>query len=140
MRLPKNKPRGSLEFNMTPMIDVTFQLIIFFLVSNQMAAQETLVELDLPVAESGDEMRDEDAQHRFTINVVVGGDMMVAGDALDVAQLGQRLAAQRAKDDKLEVRIRTDRAVEYGRVKPILKECLKNDVWKVTFAVAKTNP
>jgi len=140
MRLPKNKPRGSLEFNMTPMIDVTFQLIIFFLVSNQMAAQETLVELDLPVAESGDELRDQDAQHRFTINVVAGGDMMVAGDALDVAQLGQRLAAQRAKDDKLEVRIRTDRAVEYGRVKPILKECLKNDVWKVTFAVAKKNP
>jgi biopolymer transport protein ExbD len=140
MRLPKNKPRGSLEFNMTPMIDVTFQLIIFFLVSNQMAAQETLVELDLPVAESGDELRDQDAQHRFTINVVSGGDMMVAGDALDVAQLGQRLAAQRAKDDKLEVRIRTDRAVEYGRVKPILKECLKNDVWKVTFAVAKKNP
>lgn len=140
MRLPKNKPRGSLEFNMTPMIDVTFQLIIFFLVSNQMAAQETLVELDLPVAESGDELRDEDAQHRFTINVVADGDMMVAGDSLDVAQLSQRLAAQRAKDDKLEVRIRTDRAVEYGRVKPILKECLKNDVWKVTFAVAKTNP
>lgn len=140
MRLPKNKPRGSLEFNMTPMIDVTFQLIIFFLVSNQMAAQETLVELDLPVAESGDELRDEDAPHRFTINVVAGGDIMVAGDALDSDQLSKRLAAQRAKDDKLEVRIRTDRAVEYGRVRPILKECLKNDVWKVTFAVAKSNP
>lgn len=139
MRLPKNKPRGSLDFNMTPMIDVTFQLIIFFLVSNQMAAQETLVELDLPVAESGDELREEDAKHRFTINIVAGGDVMVAGEALDETQLGNRLAAQRAKDDKLEVRIRTDRAVEYGRVKPILKECLKSNVWKVTFAVAKTS-
>lgn len=137
MRLPKNKARGSLEFNMTPMIDVTFLLIIFFLVSNQMAQQESLMSLDLPIAESGDDLDPDDAAHRFTINVVADGNVMVAGEALDDEQLGSRLAAQRAKDDKLEVRIRTDRTVGYGRVKPILKECLKNDVWKVTFAVAK---
>ena len=39
MRTPKYQERGSLEFNMTPMIDVTFQLIIFFLVSSRMAQQ-----------------------------------------------------------------------------------------------------
>lgn len=125
---------------MTPMIDVTFQLIIFFLVSSQLAQQESLVELDLPAAESGDELKEDEVQRRFTVNVTRDGSMMVAGEALDEGQLGTRLAAQRAKNDKLEVRIRTDRQVGYGRVKPILKECLKNDVWKVTFAVMKTAP
>ncbi|MCE9604274.1 MAG: biopolymer transporter ExbD [Planctomycetia bacterium] len=140
MRLPKNKDRGSLEFNMTPMIDVTFQLIIFFLVSSHLAKQETLVELDLPSAESGVETLEEDAHRRFTVNVTLDGGLVVAGESLDESQLGRRLAAQRAKNDKLEVRIRSDRQVEYGRVKPILKECLKNDVWKVTFAVMKQGP
>ena len=47
MRLPKYQDRGSLEFNMTPMIDVTFQLIIFFLVSSHLAQQEIQVDVDL---------------------------------------------------------------------------------------------
>jgi len=137
MKLPKQKARGSLEFNMTPMIDVTFQLIIFFLVSSHLAQQESLVELNLPAAESGDELVEEEAKRRFTVNVTADGGMQVAGEAVDETQLGRRLAASRAKEDKLEVRIRTDRQVDYGRVKPILRECLRNNVWKVTFAVTK---
>ena len=34
MRIPNHLSRGGLGFNMTPMIDVVFLLIIFFLVSS----------------------------------------------------------------------------------------------------------
>jgi len=53
MRVVSNLSRGSLGFNMTPMIDVVFLLIIFFLVSSHLAQQETQLELDLPEATSG---------------------------------------------------------------------------------------
>ena len=39
---------------MTPMIDVTFLLIIFFLVSSHLAQQELQVDLELPAAASGE--------------------------------------------------------------------------------------
>ena len=48
MRVPSNLRSGSLGFNMTPMIDVVFLLIIFFLVSSHLAKQE--VQMPLPLA------------------------------------------------------------------------------------------
>ncbi|MCA9180756.1 MAG: biopolymer transporter ExbD, partial [Planctomycetales bacterium] len=45
MRTPKLLAAGSASINMTPMIDVVFLLIIFFLVSSHLAKQENQVEL-----------------------------------------------------------------------------------------------
>ena len=136
MRLPKYQDRGSLEFNMTPMIDVTFQVIIFFLVSSHLAQQEIQVNVDLPTASSGDEMKDESGR-RMTVNLLADGRLLLAGEAIDAEELGRRLGLERRTNPQFELRIRSDRQVEYGRVKPLLRQCLLNDVWKVTFAVVK---
>jgi len=134
MRTPKYQDRGSLEFNMTPMIDVTFLLIIFFLVSNRMAQQEAQVEVDLPTARAGLEQL-EDATRKITVNVTREGNWLAAGRLLDEEGLGKFLVEEQKKAEQVEVRIRCDRSVDYGRVKPIMRQCLKADVWKVTFAV-----
>ena len=55
MRLPHYPRQRAIQLNMTPLIDVVFLLIIFFLVSSHLARQETQVELDLPTASSGEE-------------------------------------------------------------------------------------
>ncbi len=136
MKMPVYRQRGSLEFNMTPMIDVTFLLIIFFLVSSNMAQQENAVDLNLPTAESGRDPQD-DAMRRVTVSLTADGTLLLAGEAMDPAELGRRLAFERTKPEPLEVRIRCDRTVEYGRVKPVMRECLKHNVDKVAFAVVK---
>jgi len=69
MRAPSNLSRGSLSFNMTPMIDVVFLLIIFFLVSSHLARQETQLELDLPEAASGQRAQEDDVR-RVVVNVL----------------------------------------------------------------------
>ena len=79
---------------MTPMIDVTFLLIIFFLVSSHLAQQELQVDLELPAAASGDDLKDDDAR-RITVNLLADGTMLMSGDAVDEAELGRRLAAGR---------------------------------------------
>ena len=53
MRIPSPATTDGVGFNMTPMIDVVFQLIIFFLLSSHLAKQETQFALPLPAAESG---------------------------------------------------------------------------------------
>ncbi|MGC3967958.1 MAG: biopolymer transporter ExbD [Pirellulales bacterium] len=136
MRLPKYQDRGSLEFNMTPMIDVTFLLIIFFLVSSHLAKQEVQVELNLPTAAAGDETAESEGR-RITVNLTADGTLLLAGESIDAAELGRRLGVARRNEPQIEVRIRSDREVDYGRVKPLLRQCLLNDVWRVTFAVVK---
>ena len=136
MKLPKYTQRGSLDFNMTPMIDVTFQLIIFFLVSSNMTQQQSQVSLELPPATQGRDEPDVPGR-RITVNLTTDGRLIVAGEAVDEEVFNRRLAAERRTNDELELRIRCDRQVVYGRVKPILRAALDHDIWKVTFAVVK---
>ena len=53
---------------MTPMIDIVFQLIIFFLLTGHMVKQESHLKLPLPEASSGEEEIDSDSP-RVTLNV-----------------------------------------------------------------------
>ncbi|NLE37816.1 MAG: biopolymer transporter ExbD, partial [Pirellulaceae bacterium] len=70
MRVPNNLSRGGLGFNMTPMIDVVFLLIIFFLVSSHLARQEVQLELDLPAAVSGRQADEKEGVRRVVVNIL----------------------------------------------------------------------
>jgi biopolymer transport protein ExbD len=138
MRIARSAERPSLEFNMTPMIDVTFLLIIFFLVSSHLAHQETQLELPLPHAASGDKT-DEEHARRVTVNVLGDGQLLLAGQPVDVDELGRRIGFESRQaaepGHELEVRIRCDRRAPYRAVEPILLACARSGVWNVTFAV-----
>ena len=139
MRSPTNLSRGSVGFNMTPMIDVVFLLIIFFLVSRHLARQEVQLELDLPEAGTG-QRSEEDEMRRVVVNVLPeerpGGRIMVGGRLLAADALADLIGYEsRQADGQLEVRIRSDRKVPYQIVEPVMVACARAGVWKVTFAV-----
>jgi biopolymer transport protein ExbD len=135
MRVPSTLASGGVTFNMTPMIDVVFLLIIFFLVSSHLAKQEAQMPLPLPVAESGSTPDDLRAR-RITVNVLRDGGLLLAGRSIRRDELAERLSqvvADRRQD--VEVRIRSDRNVAYRHVEPILLACARTGIWNVTFAV-----
>ncbi len=109
-------PREPLSVNLTPLIDVVFLLIIFFLVSSHLAQQETHLQLDLPDASSGEQ--DAATQPaRVTINVGADGAAQIAGEGVDAPEIGRRLKRLMGGREKpLEVRIRTDRTATYAAV------------------------
>jgi biopolymer transport protein ExbD len=137
MRAPTYAARGALSFNMTPMIDIVFLLIIFFIVSSHLARQETQLELALPLAASGQPPGDDDTR-RLIINVSADGQMQLGGTPVELEQLRRKIdfEAERAGRD-LEVRIRGDRNVPYRVVEPIMVACARAGVWKVSFAVVE---
>ncbi len=135
MNIPRRDPGRGVGFDMTPMIDVVFQLIIFFLVSSHLAKQEAQTKLPLPIATSGKEQID-DTSPRITINLHANGEVLLGAGVVNPTELRERLAAKRASvGPGLEVRIRSDRNVAYRVVAPILVACAKAGIWNVTFAV-----
>ena len=138
MYIPRRTPGAGLTFNMTPMIDVVFLLIIFFLVSSHLAKQEAQMELPLPVADSSVEPAATEAP-RVTVNVLRKGDLLLAGRRVLPQELTSRLR-DRLTDTggALEVRIRGDRRVVYGDVEPVMLACAEAGVWDVTFAVYRS--
>ena len=135
MRAPQYKQNGRFGFNMTPMIDVVFLLIIFFLVSSHLARQENNIELKLPVASTGEEDIDSETP-RLTINVKPDGTLLLAGRPIESSLLPKKLqTAAEENEGNIEVRIRGSRSAAYSNVEPVMLACTKAGIWKVSYAV-----
>jgi biopolymer transport protein ExbD len=137
MRIPTRATTEGVGFNMTPMIDVVFQLIIFFLLSSHLARQETQLALPLPAAASGQD-QPADQRPRLTVNVLADGTLLVAGRPVTPDELTTRMHDRLAEHGAdLEVRIRGDRAVAYRFVEPVMLACVRAGIWNVSYAVVR---
>jgi biopolymer transport protein ExbD len=135
MRIPSQAAGREAGFNMTPMIDVVFLLIVFFLLSSHLARQETQLALPLPAADSGRPAPEGD-RPRLTVNVLADGTLLVAGRPVVPDDLSPLLAERRGvHGDDLEVRIRADRSVPYALVEPVMLACARAGIWNVAYAV-----
>ena len=135
MRIPSFSKGGEVGFNMTPMIDVVFQLIIFFLVSSHLAKQEVQLKLPLPTAQTGLQEKPSE-KPRLTVNVLADGTMLLAGRQVTAEELRARLV-ERQKDlgKDVEVRIRGDRSTAYKHVEPVMLSCYRAGIWNVSYSV-----
>jgi biopolymer transport protein ExbD len=105
--------------DMTPMIDIVFQLLIFFLVTAQMAEQ-TRARLSLP-QEEGERVTDR-ALSGLTINLLADGTLVVNDTAVAIDDLdGLVEDAIRAAGgaERLKPLIRADRACDAARLNEV---------------------
>ncbi len=123
---------------MTPMIDVVFLLIIFFLVSSHLARQENRLPLDLPVATTFDPSDPEKAP--LTVSVNAAGDWLVGGDVVDLDSLKAALTSHRAKaGSTAAVRIRSEGTLQYRFVEPVLREAALAGLNDASIAVREVS-
>ena len=120
---------------MTPMIDVVFLLIIFFLVSSHLARREARLELPLPTASPGQEKTDAPAG-RLTINVRADGQLLLGALPITPNELRARLSTEVAsREGDLRVRLRGDRDAPYAAIEPALAACADAGVADLGFGV-----
>ena len=135
MKLPRPTRRAAVGMNMTPMIDVVFLLIIFFLVSSHLARRENQMQLPLPIADSALDPYDENVG-RITVNVAEDGSLVLAGRGVNAQELEERIRHERQKSkNEVELRIRADRTVPYKSVSPVLLAAARSGIWNITFSV-----
>jgi biopolymer transport protein ExbD len=139
MRLSKQRHGGRLEINMTPMIDVTFLLLIFFMTVNQVSRANS-EPLELPeLAGSQDQ-----SESSLIINVEQSGGIVVAGRSLTTASLVPLIAAELAAHgnapERINVTIRADRRGDCRTVNEIVALLVRLDINKVRVAVRSGQP
>lgn len=122
MRFASKSVRAhGLLLDMTPMIDIVFLLLIFFLTTAQMA-NESRAELDLP-QERG-EQRDEVERAGFIINVLADGSITEGGKSLSIDQLEKLAlvhagAGRTATGTPIRPLIRADRSAPAARLNDV---------------------
>lgn len=119
------------ELELTPFIDIVFQLLVFLLVANDLSRRE-VEDLDLPLAPHSSEDRDSPAS-RLTLNLRDGppGDPLavVRGEILDGAGLLRVLREHAASHPAREgprapsVLLRAGEGTSWRRVQEVLAAC-----------------
>ena len=133
MARQRKKPEmaaGQLE--MTPMIDVVFLLLCFFVTSQIFAQWETEIDVALPTATTGG--APQRLPGEVIINVLTDGAAVVNGQRLDDAQLRGLLDRLVELFPGQPVLLRADKATAYEHVVRVLDTCRQADVWNVSFA------
>lgn len=136
MKVPRRERQSGARFNITPLIDVVFLLVIFFLVATHFAHQEHVEAVELPRAENvGDEP---ELPRRLTVSIIADGQMYVKGRAVDAIEIEHLIREDtKVQSADYEVRIRGDQRVTFDRVELILLACLRAGVTKIGVAVTQ---
>lgn len=134
MKVPQRERPPGIRFNITPLIDVVFLLVIFFLVTAHFAQNEQVEAVELPQASQVD--NENELPRRLIVSVDRDGNMFVKGRAVSIVEFEQLLQAEtNERTADYEVRIRSDQLTPYSQVEPILLACLRGGVTNVGFHV-----
>jgi biopolymer transport protein ExbD len=130
-QIQKGKALESL--NLTPLIDVVFLLLIFFLVATQFSQDDEQLPIQLPSAKSALPMTLQPDQ--LVISIGQDGTYMLAGQRLTIQQL-EPLLAKAVLDNPVQqtVILRGDKRVEFQSVVSLIDLCnrLKVPSYRIT--------
>ena len=117
---------------LTPMIDVVFLLLCFFVTSQIFAQWETEIDVALPTAATGG--MPQRLPGEVIVNVRADGATVVNGQTLDDAQLRAMMDRLVALFPGQPVLLRADKATAYEHVVRVLDTCRQADIWNISFA------
>lgn len=120
------------NLNLTPMIDIVFLLIIFFMVGTQFSEMEREFDVDLPRVSDARPLTS--LPDEIVVNVRADGAVGVDGDRLSLKRLHERLTAARKNYADQAVVIRGDAGVPYQRVMEVLSACHQAGIDNVSLA------
>jgi biopolymer transport protein ExbD len=111
--------------SMTPLIDVVFLLLIFFLVASRLSQEDR--ELDIPLPSAANAMPMTVEPQELIVNIDQDGVIFVNNQRLDSKQF-QRMLAQVIADNPLgqSVLIRADRRVPLQTPVDVMDICLQS--------------
>ena len=136
MRIPIRARRLGVALNLTPLIDIVFLLVIFFLVASHAARTESTEPVELPLASEVDDGQAE-VPRRLVVTVTADQVLHVGGRIVTLDQVADQLAeAETEKQDgAYEVRIRGDRRVPFHVVEPLMIACAQAGITRIGYAV-----
>ena len=129
---------GNIEFQMTPMIDVVFLLLIFFICTTQFPEFEGKFDIQLPdpgqVAQAAAMA---DVPEDIIVHVARNGELLVNGSARTPAELGGLLSLLAEMNPKQAVIIEGEPDAIHQYVVHVLNACYRAGVSNISFAALR---
>src|SRR5262249_26266607 len=120
------------QINLTPMIDVVLNLLIFFMLGTRFADMERQLHVQLPSVSAAQPLSS--PPDEVVVNVFADGRIMVQQEPLSLAELESRLKAAQARYADQAVLIRGDAQGVYQNVMDILGACHRARITNFSLA------
>jgi biopolymer transport protein ExbD len=120
--------------NMIPMIDIMFNLIIFFLVGTEFASQERNIALRVPEVVDRKAALTQ-APERRVVNVFRDGKITLDETSVTLSELTNRLAMAHSQYSDLGVLVRGDGQGQFQRVAEVLNACKQAGIQELAISV-----
>ncbi|MEM7783707.1 MAG: biopolymer transporter ExbD [Planctomycetota bacterium] len=124
------------SINLTPMIDIVFLLIIFFMVGtrfSELDEAEREIKIQVPTVSEAAALTSK--PRRRVIDVFEDGRISLDANDISIASLEQELTSARDQYEQLGVVIRGDAEAKYQRVAEVIRTCGKAKISVLNIAV-----
>jgi biopolymer transport protein ExbD len=122
------------DFPMTPMIDMVFLLLVFFMTVSNLAQADRAKKLDLPESAQSDVPDAENLPNRGTISLDADGVIYLGVEAVSLEQMQSTMKDSLAANPELRIHLRADQATPYAEIKKVLKACAEVGAYEVIYA------
>lgn len=130
MNLRGNKKSSDLLIDLTPMIDVVFLMLIFFMVSTSFTANNSL-KLDLPQSKAQAANKD---KKQVVVSINADGRLFVQDESIEDGDLRRRILNVSKGDPNMRVVLRADAEAKHKRVVYVLDTVRELGMGKVGIA------
>ena len=121
MIIQADRQKAGISIELTPMIDMVFLLLIFFLVATTFHQTEREMQIALPVASSSAPISA--ILQELIVNVDVEGRIIVGGRRIDPDRLQSMVSEAVAVNPQQKVTVRGDRRTAYANIVTVLDIC-----------------
>lgn len=130
MRMPDEKEETKLQ--MSPMIDMVFLLIIFFMTASHLSSSKNM-DLNMPDASHGHVPKER--PERWTVNVLADGAVYSGQTPVTLDDLRQTVATRVKTEPDMKVYLRADKNTPHKTVRQVMNAMAEAGVGDFIFGV-----
>ena len=136
MNFKKNIHETSPGFQMAPMLDIVFILLVHFMAATLYAKWENKLDINVPTADA--QALKQRARLEIIINIDKDGAIFINSIEMSAERLEEILTKVHSTSAEQPVIIRADEETQHKHVVNVLAICARHDIHNVAFAIIRT--
>jgi biopolymer transport protein ExbD len=121
------------EINLTPLMDLTFILLITFIITFPLIEQG--IPVNLPKADA----EEVDSERMRTVTIDAEGKLYLDGLSVAMDQFGEEMAALGLADPETVVLVRADQDIKYARLMEVIRALRKANITRMGLVTEAEN-
>jgi biopolymer transport protein ExbD len=121
MLLKHTQPESGIHIDFVPMVDILFNLLVFFLLATSLKIAEREMQVALPFSRAAGPIST--AMRELVINVGPEGQIVVGGRPVEADGLSEMVKSVVASNPDQKISVRGDRTTAYANVVRVLDIC-----------------